>query len=397
MNMRYFQIDQLTSDVEESPPCGPDLRNSAEQYRRAFEIFEQMEQAARPTASRLKVNFANSGESAPYELLPDVPPQWGEAANKALSLLLGDQGKSKKWPATRDLRVAGTLVSAVLAQQILFTDRMHVAAEGLKLVSKLLEKFWNNLHPQRAFRLRLGDEALLPDEIMGAILSAFQAESILKDLSSSPIQSETGEMLGTFGSMKDKLEDSASPLARAVVLALTTAGVTEEMLAELNGVLDGLRSVVRSKLTVTLQDAMPQTKIEESDLKFDDVWPQLEETRAAVDRLIESLSHNKHKAFANASNQVNAEHRPSNLAEHKQDLNLQRSTHLLPMTPNSIEDVYDILMVLYDYLKSKHGSNMARIFIGRAAKIVLLPYEQAIENVFPDMKSVSDKLEAGGK
>ncbi len=99
--------------------------------------------------------------------IPAEDPHWHDVAESALSLL----GQSK------DVRIAVLLTNALLK-----TDGARGFAEGLGLVHGLLERYWDDLHPQR----ETNDDNLIR---LNALAALNHPESTLRDLRGTPLLS----------------------------------------------------------------------------------------------------------------------------------------------------------------------------------------------------------------
>jgi len=106
--MSTIDIEGLLGEVSTEPPCGPDLR-----YDPAYLELEEMLQA-RPEEEK--------GE-----------PNWGKARERCVELL----------GQTKDLRVALYLALALLKSEGIAGMR-----DGLGVLRGLLERFWDDVHPQ---------------------------------------------------------------------------------------------------------------------------------------------------------------------------------------------------------------------------------------------------------
>jgi type VI secretion system protein ImpA len=107
--MSTIDVDNLLTEASTEPPCGPDLR-----YDPAYYELETMLQA--------RQEEDEAGE-----------PNWREMRDRCVELL----GR------TKDLRVALYLVLALLK-----IEGMPGMRDGLALLRGLLERFWDQIHPQ---------------------------------------------------------------------------------------------------------------------------------------------------------------------------------------------------------------------------------------------------------
>jgi type VI secretion system protein ImpA len=113
--MSVLDLERLVAPIAEDNPTGEDLEYDAE--------FMELERIAQGKPERVMGN----------EVLAAEDPDWGEVESKAEQLL----GRSK------DLRVAVHLARAALA-------RHGVAglADGLSLVQRMLDTYWDGIHPR---------------------------------------------------------------------------------------------------------------------------------------------------------------------------------------------------------------------------------------------------------
>jgi type VI secretion system protein ImpA len=109
-----MSLQALLEPTNDDPPCGPNLEYDPE--------FVAVDQALRPRPEQLV------GEPAAGSAEPD----WADIRRRCEALL----GR------TRDLRLAMMYVRALT-----HTDQLAGFAEGLGLVSGLLERYWPSVHP----------------------------------------------------------------------------------------------------------------------------------------------------------------------------------------------------------------------------------------------------------
>lgn len=110
-----FDIIRLTQPLNESVPCGEDTEYTG--------IFMEMEKSREGEPERA------IGKS----IIEAVEPDWKLVRKLALQL----------FDSTRDLRVAASLCAALL-----HTDGFAGLRDGLLLIGKLVENFWDCLHPE---------------------------------------------------------------------------------------------------------------------------------------------------------------------------------------------------------------------------------------------------------
>ncbi len=113
--MSALDIDRLLTPVAEDNPAGDNL-----EYDPGFMEFERLAQG-------------KPEQRMGAEVIPAVEPDWAEVESRAEELL----GR------TKDLRVAVHLARAALRRH-----GFAGLADGLVLVSRLLEQYWDGVHPR---------------------------------------------------------------------------------------------------------------------------------------------------------------------------------------------------------------------------------------------------------
>jgi type VI secretion system protein ImpA len=110
-----MDLDQLLAPIAADSPCGEDLEYDA--------AFGEMERAAAGKAEQ------QIGE----HVVEAEEPDWRDVKKKTLELL----------KRTKDLRVA-----TYLTQALLRTEQFAGLRDGLALLSGLVERYWDSVHPQ---------------------------------------------------------------------------------------------------------------------------------------------------------------------------------------------------------------------------------------------------------
>jgi type VI secretion system protein ImpA len=141
--MALIDIDGLLEPVSSDEEAGPDLEYDAE-YAELFRIAEG-------TPER------RMGDTT----VPAQEPDWREVRQRAIALL----GRSK------DLRLAVLLTRAAL-----MVDGMAGAAAGLALTHRLLDRYWDGVHP------RLDPDDGDPTERVNSLLPLADREAFLDPL-----------------------------------------------------------------------------------------------------------------------------------------------------------------------------------------------------------------------
>ena len=113
--MTDINIDKLLEPVSEDSPCGEDLEYEPE--------FGELERAVQGKA----------GHEMGDTKIDAEPPNWNEVAELAESL----------FERSKDLRIATHLTHAKLN-----LDGLPGLASGLDLINKMLQQYWDNVHPE---------------------------------------------------------------------------------------------------------------------------------------------------------------------------------------------------------------------------------------------------------
>jgi type VI secretion system protein ImpA len=113
--MADLDIQSLVAPVSEDSPCGDDLEYDPE--------FGELDRIAQ----------GKPGHEMGEEVIEPQPPNWDEVADAATALFV----------RTKDLRVATHLAHAQLN-----LDGLPGLASGLELIKRLLQDFWDQVHPQ---------------------------------------------------------------------------------------------------------------------------------------------------------------------------------------------------------------------------------------------------------
>ncbi|HVQ74411.1 MAG TPA: type VI secretion system protein TssA [Candidatus Binatia bacterium] len=132
------------SNARESPPCGPNLEHDL--------AFFDLEEAVRGKPEQSVGDIVKPGEE----------PDWANVVDLAGELLA----------RSKDLRVAVHLTRALV-----HTEGMPGLATGLAVIHGLLERYWDDVHPQLE-----ADNDNDPTERVNALASLADPETILKDL-----------------------------------------------------------------------------------------------------------------------------------------------------------------------------------------------------------------------
>ncbi|TVS20341.1 MAG: type VI secretion system protein TssA [Planctomycetaceae bacterium] len=147
--MVELDIEQLLEPISPDQPCGADLEYDAD--------FGELERAAQPVAAQ------EIGES----VVEGQEPDWRAVAGMARDLL----------ERTKDLRVA-----VLLARALLYTQGLPGFCQGLAVLRGLVERYWDEVHPQLD-----PDDDLDPTLRVNTLINLCDYESCLRALHAAPL------------------------------------------------------------------------------------------------------------------------------------------------------------------------------------------------------------------
>lgn len=153
-----IDLEQLLAEASESPPCGPDLEYDA--------AFLELEQAA---LGKPEQQYGDT-------VVPAEEPAWADVRKRAPALLA----------RSKDLRVA-----TLLARALVCTEGFAGLKPGFDLIHGLLERYWDQLHPQLD-----PDDDNDPVMRMNALAALADPDGLLKDLRNAPLlRSRQGQVM----------------------------------------------------------------------------------------------------------------------------------------------------------------------------------------------------------
>lgn len=147
--MVVMDIEQLLEPISPDEPCGENLEYDPD--------FGELERAAQPVAAQ------EIGES----VVEGQEPDWQAVAGMARDLL----------QRTKDLRVA-----VLLARALLYTQGLPGFREGLAVLRGLVERYWDEVHPQLD-----PDDDLDPTLRVNTLINLCDHESCLRALHAAPL------------------------------------------------------------------------------------------------------------------------------------------------------------------------------------------------------------------
>jgi len=147
--MSESELETLLEPISSSDPSGDDLQYDP--------VFREMRSAVAGQPER------SMGES----VIPAVEPDWKRAASLAVDLL----------SRSKDLRIA-----IVLCEALLRTDGFGGLAKGLMFTHRLIERFWDSVHPKLD-----PEEGNDPTERVNALSDLCGREAFLNPLRACPL------------------------------------------------------------------------------------------------------------------------------------------------------------------------------------------------------------------
>jgi type VI secretion system protein ImpA len=149
MGKQMIDIEKLLEETSENPPCGPNLEYDP--------LFLAMEQAAQGKPDQQFGDTVIAAEG----------PDWPAVKEHALALL----------PRTKDLRVAVPLTRAWLSG-----DGLRGLAAGFKLIHQMLERYWDQVHPELD-----AEDDNDPTMRLNSLAPLVDPEGLLRDLARCPL------------------------------------------------------------------------------------------------------------------------------------------------------------------------------------------------------------------
>lgn len=139
-----IDLDELLAETAEGPPVGRDLEYDAD--------FLALDQAAR---AKPEQQFGNT-------VIRAEEPDWPDVRSRAAALLR----------RTKDVRVA-----VLLTRALLHTEQFPGLAAGLQLVYRLLERYWDGIHPRLD-----AEDGNDPMTRLNALAPLVDGEALLRDV-----------------------------------------------------------------------------------------------------------------------------------------------------------------------------------------------------------------------
>jgi type VI secretion system protein ImpA len=210
--MTQIDLGSLLNPISADAPCGANL-----EYDPAF---GELERSAQRTPERVMGD----------KVIPAEEPNWSDVLDKSLAL----------FAETKDLRVAAHLVHAGLR-----TGGLPELAAGIALIRKLLNDYWDSVHPQLD-----KDDNDDPTLRMNSLSSLNDRAGLVGSLSRCPlIQSRTigrvslRDIRIAAGEVMPTPEESAASLDAALIDAAFLDGDADELKANAEAVQTALEDL----------------------------------------------------------------------------------------------------------------------------------------------------------
>jgi type VI secretion system protein ImpA len=349
-----FDITRLTHPLNESDPCGENPEYTS--------IFMEMEKAREGEPER------GIGKS----VIDAVEPDWKLVKKLALQL----------FDSTRDLRVAASLCAAVL-----HTDGFAGLRDGLLLIGKLLEEFWDCLHPE-----------LDPDDSNPAIMRSnallyLTDYRFLASLKKQPLLNT--KVFGKFSlneiqeaqNHKNSTGNEEKQQYQRVEAAFREA-------AEDNLLLDVLNTLDSCRQHIEIINKLFRDKVGHANSPN---FAALQETLDAAFKLVSS----KIPTQTNTPPQENTVETLNSPAENPTNTPPVPSTPVPsgddPMNIQSRDDVLKVLDQICEYYAHHEPGSPVPLILTRARNLVNKDFMEILQDLSPDSASQVEKLLFGIK
>ncbi|MFL5307440.1 MAG: type VI secretion system protein TssA [Polyangia bacterium] len=331
--MAAVDVDVLVSPVPGSEPCGPDL----EYGDPAFAVLERAAQG-------------KPEQQIGSTIVPAEPPDWKAVGRQASELL----------SRTKDLRIA-----VHLAKALLHTDGLKGFAAGLTVIDKIIQSFWDGVHP----RLDPDDDN---DPTMRLnILATLAAPDTLAALRATPLVSS--RTLGRFAYKDLEAATSAAPNAEAAgaSVAAIDAAAMDSDLAELQSDTAAAGACVAALVSL---DAALTERVGSGSITG---LPALSGLAQKIANFLKAALTRRSPAAASAVEGGADVGAASNSAT-------PQTISSLPGEIGSREDVLRTLDKIAAYYTRHEPSSPIPLFIERCKKLVTMSFIDIVKELVPD-------------
>lgn len=330
--MTVIDVDALLAEVSEDAPCGEDLEYDP--------VFLEMERASQGTGEQ------EMGDA----VIEAEPPDWRSLKAKAMEVL----------ERSKDIRAG-----VYLARALINTDGFPGLHDGLAVVSGLLEKYWQNLHPELD-----PDDDYDPLMRVNILESLADRESTLNAVREAPLVSS--RVLGIFGLREFEIAEGIDTLpadweGQEPTLALIEGAFTEIDLDELQATATAVDD------SVTLLETMDATLAGVMDISATPSFAGLSDMLKEIQkRLNEQLVRRGVGVEAEGEEGLDGEGGGGDGA-----------TQRISGEIGSRDDVTRTLDKIIDYYRRHEPSSPVPILLERAKTLVSMDFMEIVQNLSP--------------
>jgi len=327
-----INVDDYLQDIEPDNVCGDDL-----QYDPAF---IELEQAIKGKPEQQMGDTVTEAE----------PPNWRDIKKQSEALLA----------RTIDLRVLTCYLRALIA-----LDGFSGLQDGLTLIRTLVEKRWDNLHPQLD-----PDDDNDPTERINILLSLCDHDTILKPLQQTPLVES--KALGRFNFREISIASGKSTATsnEKEVSQATIDGAIQD--GELGHLQQTFQAITASLDNVNQLEALVTDYVGVSDApSFADLRGFLKESKAFLTAALETRG-----AGDEAVSETEADTPDGETVA-------VVSTKSISGVINNNQDVIKTLNLVCDYYKKHEPSSPVPMFIERALRLVGKDFMEALNDIAP--------------
>ncbi|MFN4266681.1 MAG: type VI secretion system protein TssA [Aquabacterium sp.] len=329
--MALLDVDALLTPVSDDQPCGADLEYDAQ--------FLQLEEAAKGKPEQQYGDTIIAAED----------PDWRAVQNLATELM----GR------TKDVRVAVHLLRASTRLQGLVA-----CAEGLTLIARLLDTYWDHVHPMLDV-----DDGNDPTMRLNALAPLADAQAVLADVRKSALVSGRHPLTGRdieLAAGKAQPNDGESvPMLAGVVEAFRAADVQQP------GLIDAIAGMAQA---VTDIDRVINDRATIS-------GPELRPLRVLCQCLGDVARQAQGGAAVDAAASVDAAGAPADASM------VPASSMAMVAAPGAIRNRADVVATLdkvCEWIELNEPTNPAPLLIRRAQRLMNKNFMDIIRDLVPD-------------
>jgi type VI secretion system protein ImpA len=327
-----INVDDYLQDIEPDNVCGDDL-----QYDPAF---IELEQAIKGKPEQQMGDTVTEAE----------PPNWRDIKKQSEALLA----------RTVDLRVLMCYLRALIA-----LDGFSGLQDGLTLIRTLVEKRWDNLHPQLD-----PDDDNDPTERINILLSLCDHDTILKPLQQTPLVESKALGRFNFREISIAAGKSTATSNEKEVSQATIDGAIQD--GELGHLQQTFQAITASLDNINQLEALVTDYVGVSDApSFADLRVFLKESKAFLTAALETRGVDDEAVSEAEADTADGE------------TVAVVSTKLISGVINNNQDVIKTLNLVCDYYKKHEPSSPVPMFIERALRLVGKDFMAALNDIAP--------------